>query len=309
MSKDLILASQRSIAKGSKSFAMASIFFDRKTKWAAWHLYSWCRLCDDQIDQATSPQEALNRLQDLKTKTAQAFQSRSGHEGVFEALSVIAHEYRIPEKYAFDLLRGMEMDVSGFEYKTTNDLLEYCYCVAGTVGLMMCHVMGLTDSAALKNAVHMGLAMQMTNIARDVEDDLKLKRIYFPLSWLKKRDLSPLQFAKADPATWASLARELVKLAEAHYQKGYAGLAALPPRAAWAVLIAAEVYSKIGHKVVQRGAKAWTSRCYVTGFEKMLIAVRASFKMLRILLSKKSKESCEPLTLLNFQTDDYAKVK
>jgi phytoene synthase len=277
MSVELIRASQQSIAKGSKSFAMASLFFDPLTKQAAWHLYSWCRYCDDQIDQAQNKTEALLRLQDLRAHTSQAFRSRSGNSSVFEALSIVAHEYKIPEKYALDLLRGMEMDVQGRTYSSLEDLLDYAYCVAGTVGLMMCPVMGLTDPAALKNAVHMGIAMQLTNIARDVDDDLKLGRIYFPEKWLHGHDIKAEDFAKVDRRVWASLARQLVKEAQFHYELGYLGLRSLPWRAAWAVFIAAQIYSRIGNKVVARRERAWDKRCFVSAMEKILIAIFGSF--------------------------------
>lgn len=306
-SQILVNESYQAISKGSKSFAMASLFFSKRQKKSAWLLYRWCRYCDDQIDQAEDLKTAQHRLSELRSETVKAFQQQSGLSGPFASLSEIAKIHQIPEKYALDLLDGMQMDVQAFQYKTEEDLLRYCYGVAGAVGLMMCPVMNLQHSEALKNAVHMGLAMQLTNISRDIADDLQLGRIYLPESWLKELNLSSESFAQADRRLWALLAFRIVRLADKHYREGEKGLPYLPWRAAWAVLIAAKVYRRIGDKVLARGSKAWDKRCYVSTTEKLWITCKASLQLIamRIFTKTKKNSTNSTLQIFVFDTKDF----
>jgi len=155
------------IKKGSKSFSLAARLFDPEIRDAAFFLYGWCRYCDDQVDQAgktESPEELAKRVKALKDSTASAFSFAPQREPVFVALQYIAHRYGITAHYALELIEGMAMDVRGTRYGTLKELLLYCYRVAGTVGLMMSHVMGLRDERALKYAADLGIAMQLINI-------------------------------------------------------------------------------------------------------------------------------------------------
>ena len=106
------------------------------------------------------------------------------------ALQYIVRRYGIPAHYASELIEGMAMDVRGIRYANLRELLLYCYRVAGTVGLMMSHVMGLRDESALKHAADLGIAMQLTNIARDVTEDASMGRIYLPLDWLDEANIA-----------------------------------------------------------------------------------------------------------------------
>lgn len=283
-SKELIQYSKKMIRKGSKSFALASFFFAEKERAGSWLLYSWCRYADDLIDLAENKTEALKRLQSLETETAKCFDQNMSLEYFdtpeLKGLAVVAREFQIPARYALDLLRGMRMDVEGREYKTIEELLEYCYCVAGTVGLMMCHIMGLSRTEALDNAVCMGNAMQLTNISRDVLDDWNLGRIYFPQEWQKDYGLTKENFLQPDSRRLLSLmTKRLLNVADQNYYLGWRGLDALPFRAAWAVGVAGQVYSRIGVKVAQKKEKAWDQRCYVTLSEKIFISFIVTLKL------------------------------
>ena len=161
------------ITKGSKSFSLAARLFDPVTRDAAFFLYGWCRYCDDQVDavgKSETPDIVIERVKTLKERTAAAFGFMPQNEPVFIALQYIAHRYAIPAHYALELIEGMAMDARGARYTTLKELLLYCYRVAGTVGLMMTHVMGVRDERALRNAADLGIAMQLTNIARDIID-------------------------------------------------------------------------------------------------------------------------------------------
>lgn len=266
---------------GSKSFSFASFFFSKKERQAAWLLYSWCRYCDDQIDQAADPTVALRALNNLELKTRQAFDSSVElPEPVFEGLRWIATEFSIPPKYPLDLLRGMRMDVEGRSYQNLAELEDYCYCVAGVVGLMMCHIMGLSRSEALNNAVSMGSAMQLTNICRDFDKDLKIQRIYVPREWLweagfEERTLFTDFGSPEGRKKWPALAARLLAVADERYQHGVLGLPSLSFRAALAVAIAGKVYREIGIKVLARGPKAWDDRSYTRLAEKLRLAALA----------------------------------
>lgn len=197
----------------------------------------------------------------------------------FEGLRLVMREFGIPLKYPMDLLRGMRMDVENRRYETLEELEDYCYCVAGVVGLMMCHIMGISSPKALAHAVALGSAMQMTNIARDVQDDLRLGRIYFPMQWLRERGLSAENFGGSDRSHWAALTVRLVSQAHQRYEVGREGLSYLSYRGALACAIAASVYERIGSKVLSLGSAAWNERCYVRHGEKIFIALGEAIKL------------------------------
>ena len=227
------------IRKGSKSFSLAARLFDPATRDAAFFLYGWCRYCDDQVDglgAAANPAVLHNRLAALRARTAAAFASEPVEEPVFIALQYIARRYAIPSHYATELIEGMAMDVNATRYRSFAELLLYCYRVAGTVGLMMAHVMGVRDEQALRHAAHLGIAMQLTNIARDVIEDAALSRVYLPLSWLDEAGINAAEIAAAKnrPALARIVARLLAE-ADRYYRSGDQGLWHLSFRSACAV--------------------------------------------------------------------------
>ena len=273
------------IEKGSKSFSLAAKLFDPATRDAAFFLYGWCRYCDDQVDQAgpVVDQSGLAaRLKALKDKTAAAFSFAPQQEPVFVALQYIAHRYGIPSHYALELIEGMAMDVRATRYTGLNELLLYCYRVAGTVGLMMAHVMGLRDEAALKHAADLGIAMQLTNIARDIVEDAAMGRIYIPSTWLGEAGIAADQIAAPKNRNkLAMLTLRLLREAERYYRSGDDGLWHLSFRSACAVAAARNVYSEIGALLLQQGARAWDGRTYVTGSRKIRVILAAIVGLLR----------------------------
>ena len=176
------------------------------------------------------------------------------------------------------------MDVRGTRYRTLDELLLYCYRVAGTVGLMMSHVMGLRDQAALKHAADLGTAMQLTNIARDIVEDASLGRIYLPLDWLRDAGIDAAAIAEpANRMKLADLTRRLLGEATGYYRSGDAGLWHLSFRSACAVSAARQVYSEIGSMLLKKGPGAWDQRTYVTGARKLWVVLRGVLYLLRSL--------------------------
>jgi 15-cis-phytoene synthase len=273
------------ITKGSKSFSLAARLFDPQTRDAAFFLYGWCRYCDDQVDEAGrsgNRDELDRRLKALREKTASAFSLEPQREPVFVALQYIVHRYGIPAHYAIELIEGMAMDVRGTRYANLRELLLYCYRVAGTVGLMMSHVMGLREESALKHAADLGIAMQLTNIARDITEDAAMGRIYLPLSWLDEAKIVHDEIAAAaNREKLAVITVRLLREAERYYRSGDAGLWYLSFRSACAVSAARHVYCEIGSLLLKRGARAWDRRTYVTGTRKLWVVLRGVLSLIR----------------------------
>jgi len=275
------------IARGSKSFALAARLFAPETRDGAIALYGWCRRCDDEIDGSDlglrandrpaemDSAEALRRLDSLRRRTEAAMAGRPESDPVFEAFRWLTLRFAIPSVYPHELLEGMAMDVRRQRYRSLDDLLLYCYRVAGTVGLMMSHVMGLRAESALRNAADLGMAMQLTNIARDVREDAEAGRVYLPLDWLEEArvPVDELMSPRHRPAVARVVGRMLGE-AERLYQSGDAGLFALPFRSACAVAAARRVYSAIGAEVVARGERAWDRRTVVAGPRKAQLVAR-----------------------------------
>lgn len=273
------------IQKGSKSFSLAARLFDPATRDAAFFLYGWCRYCDDQVDEAgasVSADELEGRVRTLKDKTAAAFSLAPQQEPVFVALQYIVHRYGIPAHYALELIEGMAMDARATRYASLKELLLYCYRVAGTVGLMMAHVMGLRDEGALKHAADLGIAMQLTNIARDIVEDASMGRVYLPSAWLAEAGILPAEIAAPEHREkLAMLTLRLLREAERYYRSGDAGLWHLSFRSACAVAAARNVYAEIGAQLRRKGSRAWDTRTYVTGARKICVIVKALARLLR----------------------------
>ena len=263
------------ITKGSKSFSLAARLFDSDTRDAAFFLYGWCRYCDDQVDRAgmaESREQLERRLAKLSEATRSVFSGAAQEQAVFIAMQYIVQRYSIPAHYALELIEGMAMDVRGTRYQTFKDLSLYCYRVAGTVGLMMSHVMGLRDEQALKHAADLGIAMQLTNIARDITEDASMGRIYLPLEWLKEADIAPEEIAAVkNRPKLALVTKRLLQEAQRYYLSGDDGLWHLSFRSACAVAAARHVYAEIGSLLLDKGPSAWDQRSYITFARKLWV--------------------------------------
>lgn len=267
------------MAKGSKSFSLAALLFDPERREAARYLYSWCRYCDDEVDSAPDHSTALDRLDRLERLTKEALSDRPTGVPAFEALRAIAKAYSIPSLYPLELLEGMRMDVEGRAYHTIEELELYCYRVASVVGLMMVHVMGVSSAQALRHAVDTGLAMQMTNIARDVREDFEMGRMYLPREWFKEAGVAPPEIGQEfSPSDCVPVIEKLLERADLYYASGQQGLKYLPVRAAFAVAAAQKIYQEIGVRVQKRASQAWTTRTVVplrTKIRRLIQAIAA----------------------------------
>lgn len=280
----LVAYAQRSIAKGSLSFALASRLFDRETRERAWLLYAWCRACDDITDAQQAGHgmravdDARERLATVRRLTDAALSGEKTGQSAFDALSMVVRETAMPDRYPRELVAGMALDSTGFRPQTEGDLMLYCWHVAGVVGVMMALIMGVSpdDRATLLRACDLGISFQLNNIARDVVEDSQNGRCYLPATWLADCGLDVVTFSDTlHRDRLASLAARLVDLAETYEDSALYGTPALPHRSAAAVIAAAGIYGAIGRKVRRLGPHAWDARVRTSTFEKLWWAVKA----------------------------------
>jgi phytoene synthase len=166
----------------AKSFHFASRFLGRRTKARAFAVYAFCRRCDDTVDGAGAATATLPaRLADLRAQVDDAYRGLDRGDPVLAAFSETVRATSMPKYAVLDLIAGMEQDLTKKRYATWEELLHYCQLAAGTVGIMMASVFGIDDERALSNAAALGRAMQLTNVLRDVREDLEQHdRIYLP---------------------------------------------------------------------------------------------------------------------------------
>ncbi|MGV9010373.1 phytoene/squalene synthase family protein [Brevundimonas sp.] len=287
MTDTVLAASKASIVKGSKSFRSASRLFEPHVREDAWLLYAWCRACDDEIDgqdhgfghEDLSVEEQRRRLERLYDMTRRAMTGEPMSDPTFAAFQRVALRHRLPERWAIDMIDGFRMDVEHHDYRTMDDVMAYCWHVAGVVGVMMARVMGVTDPEVLRRAQDLGLAFQLTNISRDVIEDAQGGRVYLPADWLREARVEPTPEAVADPANRAAVhavTRRLLDAAEPYYDSARDGLRGLPFRSSMAIAAARGVYREIGRKVSRGGPGVWKQRVSVGRVMKLWLFGRGA---------------------------------
>lgn len=282
---DLVARSREAITKGSKSFALASRLFDRTTRERAWLLYAWCRHCDDVIDgQAFGhghvvPDAGVDvRLARIEALTRRVMAGETTGEWAFDALGRVAAETGMPLRYPLDLIAGFAMDARDRSYRSFADTLDYCYHVAGVVGVMMAIVMGVRpdDDETLHRACDLGIAFQLNNIVRDICEDARIARCYLPDEWLAEVDIPPGEFGKPIyREALAKVAARIIDEGERYAASARYGTPALGFRSAWAVFAAADIYGGIGRTVRKLGPRAWHKRASTSAATKLLAVVQA----------------------------------
>jgi phytoene synthase len=269
------------IERHGKSFALASRLLPPRAAERAAIVYAWCRRADDAIDEggAEAAEHALLRLRD---ELGQLYAGAELRDPVLRAFAGVLRETGIPRAYPASLLDGMAMDVGGHEYVELEDLLVYGYRVASTVGLMMCHVMGVSHPRALRHAAHLGLGMQLTNVCRDVREDWQRGRLYLPDALLERHGAGGLGHDRGRPFPEKAVGpcrrvlAELLGIADGYYRSGDAGLAHLSWRCALGVDAARRIYSAIGDEIARRGHDVRAPRAVVPAARKLWLCARAA---------------------------------
>ena len=265
---------RRLMQGGSKSFFTASLLLPARVRAPATGLYAFCRVADDAIDEATDPQAAMAQLHQ---RLDAIYAGTPGPELADRALCCVVQSHGLPRALLDALLEGFEWDVSGRRYETIEDVHAYGARVAGTVGVMMALVMETRSRAALARAGELGVAMQLTNIARDVGEDARMGRLYLPRQWMREEGLDPDTWLAA-PQFNAALARVVQRLldeADRLYERAECGVAALPRDCRPGIQAARLVYSEIGHRLAATGLNSITQRTVVPRQRQLWLVAKA----------------------------------
>ena len=251
---------------GSKSFFAASRLLPVRHRSAAVSLYAFCRVADDAIDEAgPQPGASARALVMLRERLDAIYSGQPQAFAADRAFSKVIAEHGLPRDIPEALLEGFAWDAEGRRYPDIEALLGYCARVAGTVGAMMALIMGVRDERAMARACELGVAMQLTNIARDVGEDARLGRIYLPIDWLRAEGIDPDRWL-ANPQPGPALARvveRLIDLSDTLYRRAEEGLAELPRDCRPAILAARLIYADIGIEIRRARHDSVTRRAVV----------------------------------------------
>jgi 15-cis-phytoene synthase len=260
---------------GSKSFFAASLLLPRDVRDNATALYAFCRVADDAIDLAPDPRAALLALHD---RLDAIYQGGPLHDPVDRAVSAVIAAHALPRAVLDGLLEGFAWDADGRSYDSEADILAYAARVAATVGVLMTLLMGVRQPATLARACDLGLAMQLTNIARDVGEDARNGRLYLPRDWMLEAGLDPDAWLSAPvfDARIGAVVERLLALADTHYDRAHAGIRALPRDCRAAIHAARLVYREIGRQVTANRFDSVSGRTVVSKRRKLALIAQAA---------------------------------
>lgn len=269
-----LAACNRLLRAGSKSFHAASMLLPREIRGPATALYAFCRLADDAIDEGPGDAETVAALE---RRVAAAYAGRPYDSPADRAFAATVRRFSLPRAVPLALIEGFAWDARGARYETFADLCDYAARVAGSVGVMMTTVMERRQPQVLARAADLGVAMQLTNIARDVGEDARKGRLYLPLAWLREAGIDPDAFM-ADPVFTPSLGGVVARLLDEAgrlYVRADAGIAALPVGCRAGIRAARLIYAEIGHEVVRAGHDSVSRRAVVGKRRKLALLARA----------------------------------
>mgnify|MGYP006206513709 FL=1 len=254
-----------SIKSEGKSFYWASFFLPKKNRIAASRLYSICRYLDDVAD---------NSKLDTSSQIKNIFNQIKENES--SEINIFFKKNNINLGILKDLIDGLISDQQNVRVTDEKELIDYSYKVAGTVGLMMLPIINTKDAEARKHAIDLGIAMQLTNIARDVYEDAKMNRLYLPKEWLGQVSVSDLIDNKLNNQKKRLIElsiKNLIELSDKFYANGFSGMKFIPLRTRLAIFFAAKIYKGIGEKIKSGGYVYKLERIYLNKLEKLWITI------------------------------------
>jgi len=254
-----------SIKSEGKSFYWASFFLPKKNRIAASRLYSICRYLDDVAD---------NSKLDTSSQIKNIFNQIKENES--SEINIFFKKNNINLGILKDLIDGLISDQQNVRVTDEKELIDYSYKVAGTVGLMMLPIINTKDAEARKHAIDLGIAMQLTNIARDIYEDAKMNRLYLPKEWLGQVSISDLIDNKLDDQKKKLIElsiKNLIELSDKFYANGFSGMKFIPLRTRLAIFFAAKIYKGIGEKIKSGGYVYKLERVYLNKLEKLWITI------------------------------------
>ena len=274
------------LREGSYTFFAASLLLPKAVREPASALYAFCRLADDAVDNAADSGAAKHlAVARLRAKLDAAYSGAAPPArsiAADRALAATVAHFEIPRALLEALLEGFEWDADGKRYDTLQDLQSYAARVAGTVGAMMAVLMGVRSSEGLARACDLGVAMQLSNIARDVGEDARLGRLYLPQQWLRDAGIDPAAWLAQpvfNPAV-ASVVQRLLDVADGLYRQVGAGVAQLPLACRPGINAARFLYAEIGHEVARRGLDSVSQRAVVPRARKVWLLAGALINLI-----------------------------
>lgn len=294
-----LAACRTSLANGSKTFLAASLVLPRPVRDAACALYAFCRLADDAVDQCADGAIAT-AVGVLRARLAAIYAGSPGDHAADRALAAVVRAYGIARTLPEALIEGFEWDAQGRRFETLDDLHAYAARVAGSVGAMMALLMGVRAPTEVARACDLGVAMQLSNIARDVGEDARMGRLYLPRSWMRDAGIDPDAWLAAPVHSDAlgTVVRRLLDEADVLYARVGGGIARLPRACRPGINAARHLYAAIGHEVARRGLDAVSRRAVVPGPRKARILIIATVgSLLPVTRSRARSEAPLPATL------------
>ena len=239
---------EKAILHGSLSFHAASLALPKSVRTPCLALYAFCRLADDEVD---LKQDKSASIYDLVQRLDLVYAGTPRDHPMDRAFANMVEKFDMPRALPEALFEGFVWDAMSKQYKTFDDLISYSARVASSVGAMLCVIMGERRAEVLSRACDLGVAMQLTNIARDIGEDAKESRLYVPHDWFQQEGLDPNEFL-LDPNKSEStvvFTKRLLGKAETLYHRSEAGIAYLPPKVRPAMFAARHIYSAIGNEI------------------------------------------------------------
>ena len=253
----------------AKNFYYAFLTLPARRRRAIYVAYSFCRYCDDSVDAERSDAEKLRMLAELRDKLARCYQGQAD-EPLFLGLADVARQYDIPQEYFREVLAGVESDLVKNRYQNFEELSRYCYQVAAVVGLICLQIFGYKDARARQYAIDLGLAMQLTNIARDVKEDLAFDRIYLPQDELARFGYSEEELlAGTCNDAFVNLMRFQARRARDYFRSGFQLLPYLSPRSRACPAALGLIYSKVLDRIEDADYNVLDRRVSLSTAEKL----------------------------------------
>ena len=267
------MSSKNYLSIYAKSFNWAGFFLPKKTYKNCSYLYDFCRVVDNIADD-----EGEIEIKKIKfQKFVSDFKQKNFEDPVIQNMWNIIHEFNISLEIIYDLFDGIESDIKqNVKIDTRKDLLIYCYRVAGTVGLMMAKILKVSKKQSLKSAIDLGIAMQLTNISRDVIEDSKKNRSYINGSFEE--------------------INSTIKLADTFYKNSFNSIREIPLSFRFSILVARRIYRKIGYKILKKKTfenYSKSGKIYVSNFEKVLETILSIYDLIILSLLNKNDDQIE----------------
>ena len=267
------MSSKNYLSIYAKSFNWAGFFLPKKTYKNCSYLYDFCRVVDNIADDEGEIEIKKIKFQNFVSD----FKQKNFEDPVIQNMWNIIHEFNISLEIIYDLFDGIESDIKqNVKIDTRKDLLIYCYRVAGTVGLMMAKILKVSKKQSLKSAIDLGIAMQLTNISRDVIEDSKKNRSYINGNFEE--------------------INSTIKLADTFYKNSFYSIREIPLSFRFSILVARRVYRKIGYKILKKKTfenYSKSGKIYVSNFEKVLETILSIYDLIILSLLNKNDDQIE----------------